>query len=146
MPDQPIWLDEGSAPGGRRLNPAAFRLPASAIGAGTRNQVTHGNERRNSLRGFGSWQADLVLQKQLRIAGRRSAQLRAEAYNVFNHPNFSQPDASIGTVIGATGQFIPAPLFGRVTGSFGGRGGAGFASAPSTGGARTVQLALRLNF
>jgi hypothetical protein len=142
---EPIWLADPSAPGGRMLNPAAFRLPASALGAGTRNQVNHGNEPRNGVRGFGTWQADLALQKQIRLAGRRSAQIRAEAHNVFNHPNFSQPDASIGRVIGATGQFIPAPLFGRVTGS-GGFGGGGFGSVTSTGGARTIQLALRLNF
>lgn len=66
---------------------------------------------------------------------------------MLNHPNFAQPDASIGTVVGATGQFVPVPLFGRVTGS----GGPGFLesgigpTAP-TGGARTVQLVLRLNF
>ena len=147
VPGEPTWLTDGTAPGGRTLNPAAFRVPASAFGAGTRNQVNHGNEPRNGVRGFGTWQADLALQKQIRLGARRNAQLRAEAFNVFNEPNFSQPDASIGTVIGATGQFIPAPLFGRVTGSgafaFGGGGGG---PVGPTGGPRTVQLALRLNF
>ena len=71
-------------------------------------------------------------------------QIRAQAHNVFNHRNVSQPDTSIGTVIGATGQFVPAPLFGRVTQTFG--GGGGFGSAVSIGGARTVQLALRVTF
>lgn len=147
VPGQPIWLKDGNAPGGRRLNPAAFQLPSSALGAGARNEVTHGNEIRNGVRGFGSWQADMTLQKNIRIAGRRTAQLRAEAHNVFNHPNFAQPDASIGTVVGATGQFIPGAQFGRVTGSFGGGfGGAGIGSATPTGGARTVQLALRFTF
>jgi len=52
----------------------------------------------------------------------------------------------IGTV-GATGQFIPAPLFGRVTGS-GGLGflGGGIAPMTPTGGARTIQAVLRLHF
>ena len=68
VPGQPIWLMDGNAPGRRRLNPAAFQLPSSAIGAGTRNQVTHGNEIRNGIRGFGSWQADMTLQKNIRIA------------------------------------------------------------------------------
>ena len=152
VPNQPIWLEDGKAPGGRRLNPAAFQLPASAIGAGTRNQVTHGNEMRNGLRGFGSVQADMTLQRDIAIAGRRTVQLRAEAHNVFNHPNFSQPDASIGTVIGATGQFNPAALFGGRPGGApglpGGRGGSafGFGAAQSTGGARSLQLALRFTF
>jgi hypothetical protein len=50
----------------------------------------------------------------------------------------------MGTLIGATGQFIPGPLFGRITGTgaFGGGPGGG---ASSTGGARTIQLALRFS-
>ncbi len=142
VPDHPVWIKDGRAPGGRRLNPAAFQVPASAYAS--RNEVTHGNERRNGLRGFGTWSADAVVQKQIRIAASRTASLRAEVHNVFNHPNFSQPDTSIGTVIGATGQFIPGSLFGRITGTGGAFGGGGMAVA--TGGARTIQLALRFTF
>jgi hypothetical protein len=72
-------------------------------------------------------------------------QLRAEVHNIFNHPNFSQPDTSLGTVIGATGQFIPGPLFGRITGT-GGVIGAPGGGASATGGARTIQLAVRFGF
>ena len=61
-------------------------------------------------------------------------------------PNFSQPDASIGTLIGATGQFIPGPLFGRITGTGGAFGGGPGGGASSTGGARTIQLALRFAY
>ena len=103
------------------------------------------DEPRNGLRGFGTWGVDAVLQKQLRIAGGRSVQLRGEVHNVFNHPNFSQPDSSLGTVLGATGQFIPGPLFGRITGTGGAIGGPG-GGATATGGARTIQLALRFTF
>jgi hypothetical protein len=153
VPGQPIWLKDGRAPGGRRLNSAAFALPSSALGAGTRNQVNHGNELRNGLRGFSTVQVDLALQKQVRLHGRRTAELRVEAHNVFNHPTFSQPDASIGTVIGSSGQFIPAPLFGRITGSGGFSGGGAFGGGfgsqggfAAASGARTIQLALRLTF
>ena len=142
---QPVWINDGRAPGRRRLNPAAFAVPSSAYGA--RNEVTHGNEARNGLRGFGMWSADGVLQKQLRLAANRTVQLRAEVHNVFNHPNFSQPDTSLGTVIGATGQFIPGPLFGRITGTGGALGGSGGGGTASPmGGARTIQLALRFSF
>ncbi|OFW00593.1 MAG: hypothetical protein A3I61_07875, partial [Acidobacteria bacterium RIFCSPLOWO2_02_FULL_68_18] len=144
---EPIWIADGRAPGGRRLNPAAFRVPTGALAGANRNQVSHGNQTRNSVRGFPTWQADLALQRQLRLGGRRAAQVRAEAYNVFNHPNFAQPDASIGTLVGATGQFIPAPLFGRATGSGGlGFPGGGIGQMAPTGGARTIQLVLRLHF
>jgi hypothetical protein len=151
---QPVWIKDGKAPGHRRLNPAAFAIPSSAYS--TRNEVTHGNEQRNGLRGFGTWSADGVLQKQLRLPARRTErsagaaanrtmQLRAEVHNIFNHPNFSQPDTSLGTVIGATGQFIPGPLFGRITATGGALGGPGGIASP-TGGARTIQLALRISF
>jgi len=142
IPGQSLWIKDGRAPGHRRLNPAAFAVPSSAYTS--RNEVTHGNEARNGLRGFGTWYADAVVQKQIRIAAGRSVQLRAEIHNVFNHPNFSQPDASIGTVLGATGQFIPGAQFGRVTGTGGGPGGGGILGA--TGAARTIQLALRFTF
>jgi len=142
IPDQPLWITDARAPGHRRLNPAAFAVPSGAFGS--RNEVNHGNEARNGLRGFGTWSADGVVQKQIRLAPTRSVQLRAEIHNVFNHPNFSQPDASIGEVIGATGQFVPAPLFGRITATGGAFGGGG--TAVATGGARTIQLALRFTF
>ncbi len=143
---QSTWLDDPKAPGGRRLNPAAFAVPASAFGAEARNQVTHGNESRKGVRGFGTWQADFVLRRQFTISGTRSLQLRAEAYNVFNNPNFSQPDVSIGTVIGSTGQFVPSPFFGRSTQSGGGFGPGIGGPSTSAGGARSVQLGFRLAF
>jgi len=143
LPGESVWLGDGKAPGGRRLNAAAFAIPASAFAS--RNEVTHGNERRNGLRGFSTWSADGVLQKQVRLGPNRTVQLRAEVHNVFNHPNFSQPDTSLGTVIGATGQFIPGPLFGRITGT-GGVIGAPVGGASATGGARTIQLAVRVGF
>jgi hypothetical protein len=142
-PGESLWIRDGKAPGHRRLNAAAFAIPSSAFGS--RNEVTHGNERRNGLRGFSTWSADGVLQKQLRLAASRTVQLRAEVHNVFNHPNFSQPDTSLGTVIGATGQFIPGALFGRITGT-GGAIGAPSGGANATGGARTIQLAVRFGF
>ena len=144
MPGEPVWIRDGKAPGHRRLNTAAFAIPSSAFGS--RNEVTHGNEGRNGLRGFSTWSADGVLQKQLRLAATRTVQLRAEVHNVFNHPNFSQPDTSLGTVIGATGQFIPGPLFGRIAGTGGVIGAPGGGGASATGGARTIQLAVRFGF
>ena len=145
VPGQAVWIKDGKAPGHRRLNPAAFAIPSSAYGA--RNEVTHGNEMRNGLRGFGTWSADGALSKQVRFATGRTVQFRAEAHNVFNHPNWSQPDTSLGTILGATGQFIPGPLFGRITATGGAIGGpGGGATASATGGARTIQLALRVSF
>mgnify|MGYP000238685297 CR=1 FL=1 len=43
--------------------------------------------RRNSFRGPGFWNADLALFKNIRFTERMRLQLRAEAFNVFNHSN-----------------------------------------------------------
>jgi hypothetical protein len=143
VPGQPRWIEDAREAGGRRLNPAAFQVPAGAFGS--RDQVNHGSEPRNSMRGFPTWQADVAVHKQIRLTARTSAQWRVEVHNVLNHPNFAQPDTSIGTVIGATGQLIPAAQFGRVTQTRGGFGG-GAGIAATTGGARSVRLALRFTF
>lgn len=50
------------------------------------------------------WNADLTVQKRIGLGGTRALRLTAEVFNVFNHPNFSQPSQS-----------ITSSLFGQVT-------------------------------
>jgi hypothetical protein len=75
---------------------------------------------RNAFRGPGRVNLDLALGKSTKIFERLNAQLRLEAFNVFNHAEFQNPDTNIkhGT-------------FGQVT---------------STYDPRIVQIALRLDF
>ncbi|MGH3428921.1 MAG: hypothetical protein ACRD3Q_17690, partial [Terriglobales bacterium] len=65
-------------------------------------------------------------------------QFRAELFNVFNHPNFSNPNA-----------LLSSPTFGEATQMFG-TGltgfGTGFNPLYQVGGPRSIQLALRLHF
>ncbi len=70
------------------FNVAAFQEPA---------QFTIGNERRNILIGPGLQNWDLILAKQFRIAERHEFQFRSEFFNAFNHPQFEQPGATLGT-------------------------------------------------
>jgi outer membrane receptor protein involved in Fe transport len=56
--------------------------------AGTRH---FGNEGRNSLRGPSFKQFDFALYKDTAITERLNMQLRVEFFNLFNHPNFSNP-------------------------------------------------------
>jgi hypothetical protein len=70
-----------------------------------------GNVLRNSFRGPGYFDADFTLMKYTKIPGWEGAKLAvgAQAFNVFNHPNFDNPDANIsdtstfGTVLHAIG-------------------------------------------
>jgi len=68
------------------FNPAAFTQPAS---------YTYGNSGYNMLRGphYQNW--DINLAKNTILKDKTSLQLRMDAFNVVNHPNFSTPSASI---------------------------------------------------
>jgi hypothetical protein len=48
-----------------------------------------GDAKRNGLRGPGYWNVDLGLQKNVSLGGDRELQVRVEAFNVFNHINWS---------------------------------------------------------
>jgi Carboxypeptidase regulatory-like domain len=126
----PLYLEDPRAPGGRRVNPAAFR--AVDVGQGTLG--------RNALRGFGLSQLDLAVRRQLTLSERARLQLRAEVFNLLNHPNFGDPVAD-----------LTSRLFGLSTQTFArglGTGGLNGGLSPlyQVGGPRSVQLALRLTF
>ena len=79
---------------------------ASDCVPGTRH---FGNLRRNSLRGPDYRQWDFAIFKETAISERLSMQLRAEFFNILNHPNFANPflPAFIADPVG--GGFAPAP-------------------------------------
>jgi len=57
-------------------------------------EVRFGNSGRNSLRGPGVFNIDASLFRDFKIAGRRTAQFRAEVFNVTNRPRFNNPGAN----------------------------------------------------
>jgi Carboxypeptidase regulatory-like domain len=69
-------------------DPRAFLLPT---------QGTFGNVARGSLRGPGLIQFDTSLFKRIRIREGLNLQFRTEAFNVFNHANFSYPGQVVFT-------------------------------------------------
>jgi hypothetical protein len=71
----------------RWFDPSAFRTPAL---------YTYGNAGRNILFGPGRVNFDMSLFKDFPARENMKFQLRAEAFNVFNHPQFGQPSPSIG--------------------------------------------------
>lgn len=70
------------------FNPAAFTAPAD---------YTFGNSGRNILRGPNEGLVNFSLSKTFNIVEKVKFQIRADAYDLFNSPNFGQPNASIGT-------------------------------------------------
>ena len=68
------------------FNPAAFTTPPF---------YTYGTSGYNMLRGPGYQNWDLNLTKNTTIWREYQLQLRAEAFNAFNHPNFGAPGATI---------------------------------------------------
>lgn len=57
---------------------------------------TYGNAGINPLYTDGLQQLDSSLFKTFRVTERVSMQIRADAFNTFNHPNFSAPDNTVG--------------------------------------------------
>ncbi len=70
-----------------------FSAPAAVLLNGV-HYIPFGNAGRNELRGPGLWDMDFSLVKNTyirRISETFDVQFRAEAFNVFNHPNFASP-------------------------------------------------------
>ena len=137
VPNAPLWTDDASVPGGRRVNPEAFTFGPDA---------RHGSLSRNALRGFPFWQLDLAVSRRVPLMRTWRAEIRAEAFNVFNHANFHIRNArtSLG-LIGATGTFTPPADFGVSTDML--RSAyAGLNPLYQIGGPRSVQLSVRVRF
>jgi hypothetical protein len=56
---------------------------------------TKGNVQQNSLRGPGALYLDMNMVKRIRVDESKNLELRVDVVNVLNHPNFSDPTASI---------------------------------------------------
>ncbi len=127
IPGVPLYVDDSSVPGGRRINAAAFSDPPSG---------QFGDLGRNVVRGLGAWQVDLALRRRFDLTEKVHLQFRAEAFNVFNHPNF-----------GAIQTSLTAPNFGQATNMLNQHlGGAGLSQLYQIGGPRSLQFALKLLF
>ena len=83
------------------FNPAAFSAPAP---------FTYGNSAYNLLFGPRYQQWDINLAKNTALTERVKLQLRADAFNTFNHPNFANPNTTLsntsnfGQITNTTGQ------------------------------------------
>ncbi len=106
------------------LDATAYSLPAP---------YTFGNLHRNDISGPGQINVNYSMFKDFRLFDRLSAQFRAEAFNVFNHANPSNPSATLPTA-NANGSFTvsSSTTFGLIS------------AAQNNG--RVLQLAGKINF
>jgi hypothetical protein len=111
------------------FNPGAFSNTnaenldgiAQSNAAALIGQFTYGTLGRNAIRGPGTINADVALSKHLLFFREKlDSELRLDAFNVFNHANFANPNTN-----------ILSPLFGQVS---------------TTNGPRILQVALHFRF
>jgi hypothetical protein len=146
VPGQPYWIADPTQPSGQALNPAAFASPS--VGQ-------TGNFPRNGLRSpYSLNQTDLALRRQFSLTERVKLDLRAEYFNVFNHPMFGSPGSTCnpdsfwgspgGTVRSAFGKVCPGTSTTNIDASlgFGGQQNALYA----VGGPRSAQFTLKVIF
>ena len=112
------WFNPNSFSNAREL---ALNQEATVVNPATLlSQFTYGSFGRNALRGPGAFNLNLSLSKISRIGEKVDVELRADAFNLLNNPQFSNPDTNIGD-----------PSFGQIS---------------NTADPRIVQLALHLKF
>ena len=107
--DRPDVVGDWRLPGGRArndlitryFNTAAFRANAP---------LTFGNSGRNIISAPGSLNLDSSLSKSFRLTEAHRLQLRFDAFNLPNRPNFNGPNAT-----------LTSPAFGRIQGAGSGR-------------------------
>jgi hypothetical protein len=126
LPGQPLWIPDPAAGGGKSLNPIAFVVPSSP---------RQGTERRNDIPGFGLTQVDLSIGRKFDITDRLKLQFRADGFNTFNHPNFTNPPAYVefGSAYLVSNQMLNSGL-------------GGLNPLFQEGGPRSLQLSLKLTF
>src|SRR5580704_7876686 len=128
----------GVCPNGARVgtpacwfNPSAFALPPPG---------QFGTAGRDSVRGPGFAQLDLAVQKSFQVREGMKIMLRAEAFNLLNHPNFAVPSNTQNPIaLGGNGDAV----FKDSAGDFTNNVGRVFSTVDS---ARQIQLGVRFLF
>jgi len=131
---QSLWIKDPSVAGGQRLNSAAFALPPTVPGA-SGFFTRQGTLPRNYVRLPGLYQIDTSLERQFRLGENLRVGLKAEAFNVLNHPMFGGYANFVGSpsTLGVPSQTLNSSL-------------GGLSPLYQIGGPRSLQFSLRLTF
>ena len=95
---------------------------------------TFGDLGRNAIYGPHFWNVDFAVSKNTQVLERLNLQLRAEFFNVFNHPNFALPNFFVVPGSGPAGLITQTPDQAQTNPGLGG------------GGPRVIQLAAKVTF
>jgi hypothetical protein len=141
----PGWIPDSALP---QLNPTTAPFGIAAPG-------TYGNQGRNDFYGPRFVNFDMTMQKQFSISERWKVEMRADAFNIFNHPNFRLANpitAFTGTTVTSAAGQTPEVVVPSGSSSFGSLCCAQ-AYLPSSSSAtgvgepsRVLQVALRVRF
>jgi hypothetical protein len=126
----PVWIQDLNVAGGERLNPAAFTLLPNGA---------PGDLGRNVFRGFSFRQADVGVRRNFQIDEKLSIQLRIDAFNLLNTPNFASPQGRLErSPFGYSTMMLSTGLAGGSAG--------GLNAIYQPGGLRSLQLSFRVKF
>jgi hypothetical protein len=112
--DEPVWVPDASGFNTRLqwLNMDAFQFNSPGL---------WGNVPKGYLRGPGFWNVDVSFTRNINFTGGRRVELRVEAFNLFDHVVWANPNVQLGNANA-----------GRITGT--------------SGDPRIMQLAVKYNF
>ncbi len=118
-------VDVTGNPNGWIGNPKVFASPCSTSSGSL--VCSPGNSGRNTIIGPDFVNTDFSIIKNTELVKKMNLQFRAEAFDIFNHPNFGDPNLNVGS-----------PTFGVITSTR--------FSPGDFGSSRQIQLALLLQF
>jgi hypothetical protein len=132
MAGVPIWKGDPTSPTGWAINSNAF-VPQTNARQGTLG--------RNTLRGSPLRQVDASLSRSVRLGRTAAVQLRFDAFNVFNTPNFGPPLGDLDSDEFGQPLQTYAQALGTGTLSHG-----GLVPIQQLGGPRSLQLGVRVKW
>jgi hypothetical protein len=144
VPTVPLKVPNASWPNSS-YNINAFTLEPGFNGVWG-DPSTIGNVGRNSLRGPAYFQLDMSGMKNFGITEKVKLQFRADMFNIFNHPNFTNVDTGICSSVSYpdanSAVCTPNTNFGRASATIAGADG----NQIGNGTARQTQLSLKVIF
>ncbi len=153
IPGVPLTLPHqhpavGGSAGAPYINAAAFQAPPIDANG---NFTRFGNEPNGVIRALPYWQIDLALTKETKLTERVSLLFAVQAFNIFNHVQFGDPNALnlvYDPTASGTGYLTPQGGFGLIDTTVNFNNNNDNAASPNTGTGlpRQLQFMVRVKF